>query len=258
MVSCEAGQYRVRFVDWGNTERLSAGELLPLPARFASWPRQAVRARLDWRPADGERWSAGQRAAAARLPQRMVTARVTGRRQGDATVTLTDPEGRDLMAVQSPAAAPAAAPAPAAPAVAPATPVIPAAAPATPVIPAAAPATPVIPAAAPATPVNPVARATPASPAAAPAAAVAPMPAGPVSLSAVLPDNLTPLLTGEPLELSVSAPLEHPQELAMVMLDENFIELDDELNNLPAQPTVRSVRAVYLRLKLTPTYLMLM
>ena len=35
LLSCDGGQYRVRFVDWGNTERLSAGELAPLPARPA-------------------------------------------------------------------------------------------------------------------------------------------------------------------------------------------------------------------------------
>ena len=246
----------MRFVDWGNTERLSAGELAPLPARFAGWPRQAVRARLDWRPAGGGgvQWSAAQRAAAAALPQCMVTARVTGRQQGDATVILTDAEGRDLLTAAPTSPAPAAAPAatPVTPAAAPVTPaaapVTPAAAPvtpaATPVTPAAAPVTP---AAAPVTPVTPTATspATPAAsavtpPAAAPAAP--PPAAGPVSLSACLPDNLSPLLTGETLELGASEPLEHPQELALVLLSEDFIELDDTLKSLPAQPTVRSVR----------------
>ena len=226
VLSCEStGQFRVRFVDWGNTERLSGGDVLPLPARFASWPWQAVRALLDWQPAGGgQQWSAAQREAAERLQQRLVTARATGRRQGEVTVALADPEGRDLLTVPAtPAPAPTAAPSPAPTPSAPTAPVTP--------TPAAATI---------AVSPTPAAAVSP-TPAAVPVAHVAPQTAGPVSLPDRLPDNLSPLLTGEPLEVAPSVELPHPQELAMVLLSEGYLKMDDDLRKLPAQPTVRSV-----------------
>ncbi|KAF0301885.1 Tudor domain-containing protein 1 [Amphibalanus amphitrite] len=217
VVSFSGGQYQIHFVDWGNTERLSASEVLPLPARFTGWPRQAVRARLDWQPAGGDQWSAAQSAAAAKLLQRMVVVRVTGRRQGEVTVSLTDPEGRNLL---SPPAQPAAA----------------AASPAAAPTPAAAPAP--VPAPAPAPVPTPAPAPTPASaPRTAAPVPVAARPSGSVSLADRLPDNLTPMLNGDPLELGPSVPLEHPQEMALVLLDEEYLNLDNDLRNLPAEPT---------------------